>query len=177
MDLMAGFGHALDLTSRLKRLNDKLKDAEFADVLADLQLELARLKSELAGTIEENVQLKGKMQQLKQRPPVDQLEAPPYETEPAAPDFDEIERGLDAAQLAGMKAFAAANTKWLSAHDLARRTRSTGLAADQFIDRLMQKGLVSDVHGPNGHDFSLTPLGRDFVLSRDWYQTTAARRR
>jgi hypothetical protein len=45
MDFIRSISTALTLASRLKAVNDRIKDAEFQGLLADLQVELAEAKA------------------------------------------------------------------------------------------------------------------------------------
>jgi hypothetical protein len=83
-------------------------------------------------------------------------------------DFDAIEREQDEVGILTLKAFALADGEWLTSFDISRGCRISRLAADQALEHLKSKGLLKDVHGVSGHQFQLTPLGRDFVLSKKW---------
>ncbi|PPU55347.1 hypothetical protein XdyCFBP7245_13870 [Xanthomonas dyei] len=51
----------MQLVSRLREINKNIENAEFSNALADLGLELAKLKSELASVVEENTNLKTRL--------------------------------------------------------------------------------------------------------------------
>lgn len=57
-DLTASLATAFSIVKRLKDINEKVKDAEFSNLIADLSMELAEVKMKLAGVIEENAKLK-----------------------------------------------------------------------------------------------------------------------
>lgn len=59
--LLSTIATSMQLVSRLREINKKIKNAEFSNALADLGLELATLKSELAAVIEENTSLKAQL--------------------------------------------------------------------------------------------------------------------
>jgi len=63
-DIVASISSAISLASRLKAISANIKDAEFANLLADLSLEQANAKAALAGLIDENTQLKQQIRGL-----------------------------------------------------------------------------------------------------------------
>ena len=63
-DIIASISSAISLATRLKAINENIKDAEFSNLLADLQLELAETKAKVAGLIEENTQLTQRIREL-----------------------------------------------------------------------------------------------------------------
>lgn len=64
-DVISTASSALQLVSRLREINRKIANSEFANALADLSIELSELKIQVASLLEENDQLK---RQLLQRP-------------------------------------------------------------------------------------------------------------
>jgi regulator of replication initiation timing len=64
-DVLSSIGHAISLAKRLREVSKNIEDAEFKNLLADLNLELADTKLALAGMIEENAQLKMELTQVK----------------------------------------------------------------------------------------------------------------
>jgi len=52
------FSTAISILKKLKEIGDRIKDAELKSVIADLTLELAEVKTRLAGVLEENIALK-----------------------------------------------------------------------------------------------------------------------
>ena len=56
--------NAIGLVTRLKKIGENIRDAEFKNVLADLTLELAEVKMKMAGLMEENLDLKNKIKEL-----------------------------------------------------------------------------------------------------------------
>jgi hypothetical protein len=63
-DLVTSVSTALSIASRLKKISENVKNAEFKNLLADLSLELADLKMKLADVLEENVKLHEKIKEL-----------------------------------------------------------------------------------------------------------------
>jgi lipopolysaccharide biosynthesis regulator YciM len=61
---MQSFTTAVDLLKRLRAANEKIKNADFANLIADLNLEFADVKMKLAGVIEENLKLKEQIRVL-----------------------------------------------------------------------------------------------------------------
>jgi regulator of replication initiation timing len=64
-DIVSTISTAISLASRLKKISENIKDAEFKNLLADLGLELAEVKMKLALLIEENTNLKVELNALK----------------------------------------------------------------------------------------------------------------
>lgn len=67
-DLISTVSTALSIASRLKKVSDKIRDAEFRNLLADLSIELAELKSNAADLIEENTRLRQQLNELDTSP-------------------------------------------------------------------------------------------------------------
>jgi regulator of replication initiation timing len=65
MDIITTVGNSIALASRLREISKNIENAEFKNLLADLSLELADFKAQLADVIEENIQLKEQVRQLK----------------------------------------------------------------------------------------------------------------
>lgn len=63
-DLISSVATAVNIAKRLKEYSDKIKELEFKNLLADLNLELAELKLKLAEVLEENIKQKEKIQAL-----------------------------------------------------------------------------------------------------------------
>jgi predicted RNA-binding Zn-ribbon protein involved in translation (DUF1610 family) len=63
-DIISTISSAISLVSKLKKIGQNIRDAEFKNVLADLSLQLADAKMKLAAIIEENTQLKEKVRAL-----------------------------------------------------------------------------------------------------------------
>ena len=53
--------NSMQIVSRLREINKNIENSEFSNALADLGLELARLKSELATVLDENTRLKAQL--------------------------------------------------------------------------------------------------------------------
>lgn len=67
--VLAAVATSMQLVSRLREINKNIENAEFSNALADLGLELAKLKSELASVLDENTDLKTQLA-VKQSTPV-----------------------------------------------------------------------------------------------------------
>lgn len=63
-DILTGISTAITLTKRLKEVSEKIKNAEFANLLADLSLQLAETNSNLAQLVNENTELKQRLHVL-----------------------------------------------------------------------------------------------------------------
>jgi len=61
---MASLSTAIDIAKRLRAVNENVKNAEFANLIADLNMEFAELKLKMAGVVEENVNLKARIREL-----------------------------------------------------------------------------------------------------------------
>jgi hypothetical protein len=57
----AAIAQAMSVASRLNEINKKIGDAEFSNLLADLQLELAEAKAKIADLVVENSDLRGRI--------------------------------------------------------------------------------------------------------------------
>ncbi|CAH7265607.1 hypothetical protein [Vibrio sp. 99K-1] len=64
-DVLGSIGQAISLAKRLRDISKNIEDAEFKNLLADLNLELADTKLALADVIEQNSQLKLEINELK----------------------------------------------------------------------------------------------------------------
>jgi hypothetical protein len=64
VDIISSISTAIAIAKKLKVVGDKVKDADFKNLLADLNLELAEIKTQLADVTQENSQLKFKILQL-----------------------------------------------------------------------------------------------------------------
>jgi hypothetical protein len=87
-DLMQSFSHAVDLLKSLRAANEKVKNAEFALLIADLNLEFADVKLKLAGVIEENLKLKERVRTLEsaEGDPCPKCRKRTYQLESSRPD-------------------------------------------------------------------------------------------
>lgn len=63
-DIIGSLSAALSIASRLKTISDRVRDAEFRNLLADLNIELAEAKMKMVDLVEENARLKQRIQQL-----------------------------------------------------------------------------------------------------------------
>ncbi|MGF1850533.1 hypothetical protein L4C44_01410 [Vibrio satsumensis] len=64
-DVLGSIGQAIGLAKRLREISKNIEDAEFKNLLADLNLELADTKLALADVMEQNYQLKSEVNELK----------------------------------------------------------------------------------------------------------------
>ena len=64
MEVISSLTNAILLVSRLKKIGENIRDAEFRNVLADLNLELAEAKMKMASLISENAELQNKIREL-----------------------------------------------------------------------------------------------------------------
>lgn len=64
-DVLGSIGHAIGLAKRLREISKNIEDAEFKNLLAVLNLELADTKLALADVMEQNSQLKLEVNGLK----------------------------------------------------------------------------------------------------------------
>jgi hypothetical protein len=65
VELIAGLTSAIDIGKRLSLLNEKIKDADIKMLIADLNIELANAKNNIAELITENQKLKSEIDNLK----------------------------------------------------------------------------------------------------------------
>ncbi|MBI3049559.1 MAG: hypothetical protein HYY76_14735 [Acidobacteria bacterium] len=63
-EIIATVASAINIVSRLKAINDRIRDAEFQNVLADLNIELAEAKIQVAELLSENRDLKQRIREL-----------------------------------------------------------------------------------------------------------------
>ena len=63
-EIMSSISSAITIAKKLKVVSDKVKDADFKNLLADLNLELAGIKMQLAEVMEENIRQKAKISDL-----------------------------------------------------------------------------------------------------------------
>jgi hypothetical protein len=63
-DVMQSLTTAVNIVSRLRAANENIKNADFANLIADLNLEFADVKLKLAGVLEENLKLKNQIRLL-----------------------------------------------------------------------------------------------------------------
>lgn len=61
-DVFASLSSAIALVKKLREINDKVKDAESKSLIADLSIELAEIKMQLADVMNENTRLRGELQ-------------------------------------------------------------------------------------------------------------------
>jgi len=64
-DVLSSIGHAISLAKRLREISKNIEDAEFKNLLADLNLELSDVKLALANAMEENAHLKMELTRVK----------------------------------------------------------------------------------------------------------------
>ena len=64
--MIAEIATALSVTKGLKDIGDRIKDAEFKNLLAELQMALADIKVKCADLEEENLRLKGELKKAQQ---------------------------------------------------------------------------------------------------------------
>lgn len=64
-DVIGSIGHAITLAKRLREISKNIEDAEFKNLLADLNLELADTKIALADVMEQNAQLRTELATIK----------------------------------------------------------------------------------------------------------------
>lgn len=64
MEVISSVTNAISLVSRLKKISENIRDAEFKNLLADLSLELAETKMKMASLIGENAELHTKIREL-----------------------------------------------------------------------------------------------------------------
>lgn len=63
-DLITTVSTAISLATRLREISKNIEDAEFKNLLADLNLELADAKMKMADLISENAEMKAKLDSL-----------------------------------------------------------------------------------------------------------------
>ena len=63
-EIISSVSSAIAIVKKLKEVSDKIKDANFKNLLADLNLELAEIKTQVAEVMEENTRLKAKISSL-----------------------------------------------------------------------------------------------------------------
>jgi len=63
-EIFSSISSAIAIARKLKEVSDKTKDADFRNLLPDLNLELAEIKTQLAEVMEENTRLKAKISDL-----------------------------------------------------------------------------------------------------------------
>jgi hypothetical protein len=61
---IAAITNAIGLVTRLKKIAENVRDAEFKSVLADLTIELAEVKMKMAGLMNENLELQNRIKEL-----------------------------------------------------------------------------------------------------------------
>jgi hypothetical protein len=87
-DVMQSLAHAIDIAKRLREMNEKVKNADFANLIADLNLEFADVKLKLAGVMERNLKLKERIRTLEaiDADPCPKCRKRIYELESSRPD-------------------------------------------------------------------------------------------
>ena len=87
MDLLTTISTSIALAGRLREIAKNIENAEFKNILADLSLELADLKLQLAGVVEENIELKAKVRRLESTDaePCPKCRKPAWELERSQP--------------------------------------------------------------------------------------------
>ena len=63
-EILTTLASAFSTAQKLKEIGDKIKDADLRNLVADLNLELANIKTQLADVTDENRQLKAKVLDL-----------------------------------------------------------------------------------------------------------------
>jgi predicted RNA-binding Zn-ribbon protein involved in translation (DUF1610 family) len=63
-DIMGSMSTAITLLSRLKRISDNIKDAEFSNLLAQLSIDLSEARVQCAALTEENAALKRRIREF-----------------------------------------------------------------------------------------------------------------
>ncbi len=63
-DLITTVSTAISLTKRLREISEKIKNAEFTNIIADLNIELAELKLTMAAMMEEKIELEKRIKEL-----------------------------------------------------------------------------------------------------------------
>lgn len=64
VELIAGISSAIEIGKKLKALNTKIKDADLNMFIADLNIELANAKNNIAILLDENTKLKAEIEKL-----------------------------------------------------------------------------------------------------------------
>jgi len=64
VEIISSISNAISLVSKLKKVSENIRDAEFKNLLADLSLELAEAKMKMASLIGENADLQEKTRRL-----------------------------------------------------------------------------------------------------------------
>lgn len=64
VEIISSISNAVSLVSRLKKISENIRDAEFKNLLADLSLELAEAKLKMASLIGENADLQDRIRVL-----------------------------------------------------------------------------------------------------------------
>jgi regulator of replication initiation timing len=86
--LLSSITTAITIAKRLRDVSDKIKDADFKNLLAELTLNLADIKMQLAEVLEENTQLKAKVRALEavEGDPCPKCHKRGWEIESSSPD-------------------------------------------------------------------------------------------
>ena len=63
-EIFSTIASAISTAKKLKELSDKARDAEFKNLVADLHLQLAETKTQLADLMQDNTRLKDKIRSL-----------------------------------------------------------------------------------------------------------------
>jgi hypothetical protein len=87
-DVMQSLSHAIEIVKRLRTVNENVKNAEFANLIADLNMEFADAKLKLAGVMEENLKLRERIRVLEaaEGDPCPRCRKRTYELESSCPD-------------------------------------------------------------------------------------------
>ncbi|MBY8203791.1 hypothetical protein KW514_22035 [Vibrio fluvialis] len=64
-DVLSSISNAIELVHRLRSISKNISDAEFSNIVADLNMELADTKLSLAEVIDQNAKLKMELNELK----------------------------------------------------------------------------------------------------------------
>jgi len=65
-DILSAVSTVIDTAKKLRKVSEKMQDAETKNLVADLNLELADLKSKIADLQEENMELQEKVSQFRE---------------------------------------------------------------------------------------------------------------
>jgi rubrerythrin len=85
---MESLSSAISIVRRMREVNEKTKNVEFASLIADLNYEFAELKLKFAGVMEENLKLKERIRVLEsvEGDPCPRCRKRTYQLESSKPD-------------------------------------------------------------------------------------------
>jgi hypothetical protein len=95
-DWTTSLSTAIDIVKRLRAVNENIKNAEFSNLIADLNLELADLKLKLVGVVEENIKLREQIRELEnvEGDPCPRCRKRTWELKTSTPHPDMAEMGV-----------------------------------------------------------------------------------